>query len=324
MTILGPLGSDIRDAITKGFQQKYPNIAMEFNGGSGSQLAQKLLSERQGGLYTSDLYINGSDTALLSLIPAKAFDPIQPSLVGPDTDPSNWMGGKFDFSDAAGQYNIVVPLVVFEPFAYNPDMVAGGEVKSWFDLLNPKWKGKLAAFDFREGGGPGRSTSTFLYTTPNLGKDYLKQLLGFGVTLTKDNAQLLDWITRGQYAIAISANTNLVIEQAKKGLKIASYPAAKLKEGSYLTGGTSTISVINKAPHPNATKVYLDWLLGHDAQLAWAKASGFASRRLDVPRDFIDPAMLPGEGVPYQPNYKEEYVSKGPEAVEFVKSLIGS
>ena len=69
----------------------------------------------------------------------------------------------------------------------------------------------------------------------------------------------------------------------------------------------SSIVVIRNAPHPNATKLFLDYFLSRDGQTAWSKASGFPSLRQDVPRDHVVPMLIPKEGVRYQEEYSERF-----------------
>ncbi|HLY64807.1 MAG TPA: extracellular solute-binding protein, partial [Chloroflexota bacterium] len=95
-------------------------------------------------------------------------------------------------------------------------------------------------------------------------------------------------------------------------------------EGGYLTAGFGSVVVFNKAPHPNATKVYLDWLLSNEGQTDWSKATGYPSWRTDVSRDQLPAALIPQQGVTYEENYKEQYVKLSPEVDAFVKTSIGS
>ncbi|HEX2260902.1 MAG TPA: hypothetical protein VHJ56_04660, partial [Candidatus Binatia bacterium] len=41
------------------------------------------------------------------------------------------------------------------------------------------------------------------------------------------------------------------------------------------------------APHPNATKVYVNWFLSREGQLIWQKLTGRNSFRTDIPKDMI-------------------------------------
>jgi ABC-type Fe3+ transport system substrate-binding protein len=54
--------------------------------------------------------------------------------------------------------------------------------------------------------------------------------------------------------------------------------------------------LVNKPAHPNAAKVYLNWLLGKDEQTAFAKANGYVSARVDVPTDFVPAWRVPQPG----------------------------
>jgi len=89
-----------------------------------------------------------------------------------------------------------------------------------------------------------------------------------------------------------------------------------------LTAGFGSVVLIQRAPHRNAVKVYLNWLLSKDGQLEWSKASGYLSRRLDVPRDHLDPVLIPQEGARYQPNYKEEYVNLRDEILRWLGGVL--
>ena len=108
----------------------------------------------------------------------------------------------------------------------------------------------------------------------------------------------------------------------EKGLPVAHLTTKDFKEGGQVAFGGSVLELINKAPHPNAAKVYINWLLSKEGQTEWVKASGYPSRRLDVPREQFDPGMLPKEGVSYLPGYGEQYNRVAVEANEFAKSLI--
>jgi ABC-type Fe3+ transport system substrate-binding protein len=55
-----------------------------------------------------------------------------------------------------------------------------------------------------------------------------------------------------------------------------------LKEGSYATSGAGNLGIVKEPPHPNATRVFVNWLLGKEGQEIYTKAMGQATRRLDV------------------------------------------
>jgi iron(III) transport system substrate-binding protein len=322
VVILGPPGVDGRDALIGGFQRKYPEIQVEYTGATGAQTAPKVIAERQAGQYLSDLHVGGTTTMLTSLVPAGALDPVQPYLVGPEArNQGSWLGGKFDYSDNDAKYNLVFSSAVKAILIYNPRQASVSDLKSYRDLLDPKWRGKIAMRDPRTA-GPGLATATFFYMAPSLGPDYLRQLFAQGVVYSADDRQVLEWVARGQYPMSVGSSELEATELSKKGLPIAVMDGHDIQEGSYLTAAFGSLAVVNRAPHPNAVKVYLDWLLSKEGQTDWSVASGFPSRRLDVPTDHLDKSSIPRPGVQYQENYKEPFVVIKAELDAFFETAI--
>src|SRR5262245_66634697 len=63
VVVFGPPGDRIREALTKGFAKAFPDITMEFSGARGGELAQRGVVERDAGIYSVDVGINGTSTA---------------------------------------------------------------------------------------------------------------------------------------------------------------------------------------------------------------------------------------------------------------------
>jgi iron(III) transport system substrate-binding protein len=325
VVVFGPPGADVRDAYTIGFQKKYPGIEVDFNGMQGAQVAPKLLAELKAQQYRTDLIVAGTTTALEGLAPVNAIMPMQPFLVGPESrDLSKWKAGKLHFSDDAEKYNLVYGNRVQVAFVYNRDSLAPGKIKSWKDLLNPEWKGKIAMLDPRRAGG-GLDISTFWYTNEKLGlgKSFVKQLFTTqDIFTSNEERQIVDFVARGRYPIAIGPSGTLTFQLKAQGLPVELFGSAGLQEGGFVTASNGTISVVKNAPHPNAAKVYLNYLLSNEGQVAWSKASGLASLRRDVPRDHIPEILLPQEGVSYQETYREKYVLMRREIADFINTVL--
>jgi iron(III) transport system substrate-binding protein len=322
VSVIGPVGSVSRDALAAGFNRVYPEIQVDYNGLTGAQTGPKVLNELAANQNTTDVIVTGTTTAIVSLMPARAVDPIPPLLVGPNVrDQSVWLGNKLTFADSQQQFNLVFSGYVKAPIVYNPDMVDPAQFTSYRDLLDPKWKGKIAMRDPRQAGG-GLASVTFMYTTPSLGKDYLQQLFKQDVVISTDDQQLVDWVARGQYPIIIGPSDTLVNEYVSKGLPVRDLDSAHMKEGAYYTAGNGSLVVVHNAPHPNAVKVYLDYLLSRAGQTEWTKSQGFPSLRRDVPTDNVLDLLIPKEGVTYQQNSSEPMVKMQGEIVEFLKSVI--
>jgi iron(III) transport system substrate-binding protein len=324
VVIMGPAGADVRDALTEEFQRKYPEIRVDYNGMAGAQVAPKLLGELSAGVYRTDLVIAGTITAIESLIPGKALVPIQPFLVGPESqDLSKWKGGKFDFSDNAESYNLVYGNRLQVAFVYNRDMVPPGKIKSWKDFLNPEWKGKLAMLNPRRAGASqGWVTFWYIKEAQGFGKSYMQQLFSTQeILISNDERQVLDFVARGRYPLAIGPSGTQAFEMKNKGLPIELFGSAALQEGGVISASNGTVMVPRNAPRPNALKVYLNYLLSREGQLAWSKATGLTSRRLDVSTGHIPDVLVPKEGVKYLADYKEPFVALRDEVIAFFDTI---
>jgi iron(III) transport system substrate-binding protein len=323
IVVLGPSGADMRNVLTTEWSKKYPDIKIEFTAGTGSELAPKLLQEREAGLFKTDVYIGGGGTPGTTLKQAKVLDPIRAFLVGPDVqDMSKWLGGKFDFIDIGEEFTISFVAAVGTPLGYNKNLFNPDEVTSFKDLLAPQYKGKYAMNDIRFT-GPGNYVGQLIYVTPGLGKEFLTELLKGAAAVSRDDRQIADWVTQGQYPFAVGAAGSTFNQLIPKGVPIAMFEGHRMKEGAYVSSSNGTVSILNKAPHPNAAKVYLNWLLSRDTQLAWSKAVNDVMRRLDVPREHLPPGQIPKDGINYHDPSKEKSNQIRMEVIEVGKSALG-
>lgn len=323
VVVLGPPGAGARRALTVGFQKSFPGIEVEYTGATGSRTAPRLLAERRSKKYLADIYISGTGTIIRSLLPAGALDPIGPALILPEVlDTSKWWQGRLEFADRAEKYDLVFTTNVRTHVAINPQLVNKDEIRSYWDLLNPKWRGKIVMHDPAVR-GPGQGTAKFFLIQPTLGKEFIRRFFTEQkVTLSRNSRQILEWIARGEYLIAVSPSELHTTELKAKGLPIELLRSNQFKEGSNLNAGFGTVALINRAPHPATAKVYLNWLLSKDGQTAWSKGSGYPSRRIDVPRDQFDPAVLPQDGKSYLSTYKEEYFHYNEEVRAFIQTIL--
>ena len=315
----------MQNMLKDGFQKAYPGIQVEALVGGGQNVTPRLLAERRAGRYDWDVYIGGTTTALTLLIPAKVLDPIPPVLILPEVkDGKKWFGGEIDYADNAKTYNLAFGGYVQPPFAYNTKLVKGNALQSWWDLLKPEWRGKLIMFDPRAP-GTGLASATFIYAQKALGKDYLRKLLTEQkYDLSLDYRQILEETARGNYLLGWGIHLGIYDELAKKGLPLGRFPVDRIKEGSYLTTATASLGLMNRAPHSNAAKVYINWFLTKEAQTAYSRASTYWSRRVDVPTDHLEQAIVPKAEKydSYQANYKEKYVAMRDEIVDFLKTAM--
>jgi iron(III) transport system substrate-binding protein len=324
LVVMGPPGQDLRDGLLTGFQRKYPEIDVEFTGFSGGEQSAKLLTQRGAGQHLVDLYITGSQSIFLNLLPANALDPMPDYLVGPDIEPARWLDGKLGFSDNAQRYNVVMSRYKNTPMVYNRNAVSSSMFTSWKDILDPRWKGKIGMGDPTIPGSA-LDVATFWITRDGLGKEFVEQLFTQqGVAVTRNARQALDWVAQGQYPIGLGVSGTEAQDLMRRGVPLGLVdPEATFREGGFVTSGFGTVSVVNRPPHPNATRVYLNWLLSKEGQTDWTQASAGASRRLDVPTDGLPEYTIPNPGVSYVETYGEDYIKiKEDVALPFLRTVV--
>jgi len=301
VSVKGPPGAKVRRALTSGFQKAFPGIRVEYGGGRGGELAAKIIRERRAGIYTTDVWIGGFGTQLSLLRPQGVQDPIRPALILPEVkDPKNWRDNRLEFADNDGKYAFVFVNQSGTILAYNTELVKAKDVpKSLKELLDPKWKGKIIASD-PTASGPGRATFTWLYK--NEGPEYIRALGKQKIVFTRDRRSQADQIARGSYLLGIAVSNVDAKPFIDAGAPLQM--VWNVKEGSYASASYGGLALVNRAPHPNAAKVYINWVLGKEGQTLLANAAGWVSRRRDVPA--LDPAMELKPGVKYFRIYTED------------------
>jgi iron(III) transport system substrate-binding protein len=279
------------------FQKSYPEIKFNFVPGKGSEHAQRIVAERRAGKYLADLLMGGSST-YASFAPG-TLEPLKPLLILPEvTDPANWFDGKFHFADPQNNAALILSGEIgTRRGSYNTKLVDPKEIQSWWDLLQPKWKGKIATFDPRVAGGGGE-TFLFFYYTPSLGQKFITRLLTeTDILLTRDLQQGTDWLANGKILFYIGSGQP-VMKAKKQGLPVDLLPHP-MKEGDIMGGGSCCLAVVSKAPHPNATKLFVNWVLSKEGQAAWQKHTEVNSLRVDISKSDLPPDDVPQKGVNY-------------------------
>ena len=292
--IAGPPGDAFRDAIVDAFRKAYPKIRVELLGGSGRDKVARILRERQAGVYEWDLYISGPTSALAAFKPVNGFDPFRPMAILPEVkNDANWIGG-FDGGWADTEKKLYYTFggsVADDNIHINGENVPSGQIKSALDLLDPKWTGKIAMQDPRI---EGKGLNDILVLMLAYGEDFVRKLLSSQkIVYTNDRRQLVEWVVRGRHPIAIGLNEYFLIIFQEKGLGKNINAVADPKTSAYWSSGSSGIGVFNRAPHPNAAKVYVNWLLSRSGQTDWIKTQT-NSRRADVAPFDPKTAMKPG------------------------------
>jgi hypothetical protein len=202
------------------FQKRYPKIKLVGTTlGRGSDLFPKLFGERRAGKFLADVFLGAPSAIYLNLYRAKIVEPIPPILAHPNvTDLSKWWMGKHHYIDAENQYIFVYLGSVSEYVSYHAKSVESGEIRSYWDFLQPKWKGKILSRDPKISGSQRIALRGF-YHTPELGAEFIRRLYGeMDVTLTQEIRQATDWLAHGKFAICFFCSDILKIRH-ESGVK---------------------------------------------------------------------------------------------------------
>ncbi len=293
VAVTGPTGPQARDVLTGPFKKKY-GINVEFIGGSGRSTSPRILTERRARHFLWDVYVHGTTTGLSTMLPAGAFDPLEPALIVPEvTDSKHWRGGGIEFLDKRRQL-MVMTLSQRATIFINTKLARVEDFTSYKDLLNPKWKGKIVVDDPRKP-GPGQGTFLFLYEHPELGMEFIRAFARQKPLILKNYRQEVDVVAQGKFPILFGGWEVPVETMMKKGLPITIVYPSQLREGSDLSPVNGSLALFNNAPHPNAAKVYINWILSKEGQTLFSRAMGYISTRLDVPTDH-SPWRVPKPG----------------------------
>jgi len=133
---------------------------------------------------------------------------------------------------------------------------------------------------------------------------------------------MLEWVGSGKYAIATNPDVEPLEQLLKLGLKIGVQGEFK-DYGSEVTPASGTMVLMNRAPHPNAARVFINWLLGKEGQTIWSVTLNQASRRVDVPTSHLPSYILQKPGRKYDRFYLEKYVMKQPEFENLLLEVFG-
>jgi iron(III) transport system substrate-binding protein len=223
-------------------------------------------------------------------------------------DPSLWFQNELWWTDANKPYtNTVFEGVMIPPAYYNTNMAKASDFNSYWDLTDNKWRGKIVSNDIRIS-GPGGVPARFIYKKVGLGRPWFYSFFnGLNIPLATDQRQLVDWLAQGRYAIAGFCDTDVTQLAINQGLPIAPVSIEHLKEGGAVAPGAGTVSVFNHAPHPNAAKLYVNWLLSREGQTAWQEETKTSSLRTDVPKNGLYLAPSARRGVTYANGGSESY-----------------
>ncbi|MBJ3777082.1 ABC transporter substrate-binding protein [Acuticoccus mangrovi] len=243
--------------LARAFEEKYPGISVEIIAGKSADLLLKINDELAAGRLHADVHHGGSVVPKLL-----AMDAIQPYV------PPSAANLPDDMKDPDGYW--VAEVVSFLVPAYNTDMVPAEEApKTYEDLLDPKWKGAIAwAATMTQGGPPGFIGTVLGLMGQEKGMEYLRKLSEQNIVNVPANQRVtLDQVIAGEYPLALSTfshHTDISQEDGAPVQWIALQPK--------VTNTIDSTFLMKGAPHPNAGKLFIDFIVSDAGQKVLADA----------------------------------------------------
>jgi iron(III) transport system substrate-binding protein len=240
--------TSVAEEVAKKFEAAYSGVKVEVNRTGSERVMQRVMQEAQANVKAVDVIHTSDAGNFVDLKNAGIITKYTPASVAKYAD---------QFKDKDGYYfawrsSMSVP-------AYNPQLIKAEDTpKTWKDLLDPKWKSKMVSAH------PGYSGTivtweaaiTDLYKT-----EYLDQLSKQDVMLVQSAQDPVTKVTTGERPLAINGTDYSYFNDKQKGNPV---------EPIYPTDGvplvTSPSAIASAAPHPNAAKLFTEWLFDLDAQ----------------------------------------------------------
>ena len=274
------------------FKKRFPKIKLNATGiSTTSEIVTKVMAERRAGQFLVDVMLGAPGATYNSFYRGKALDPMPPALVMPEvTDLSKWWKGKHRYVDPENQFVFVYQSSLYGPPVYtNTKLVNLDSIRSVWDILDPKWKGKMIGLWPRA-----NYVSTallFMYHHPQVGPKFLERLYSeMDITYFSDFRQGTDWLAAGKYQICVLCRLRRAHEQ---GLPVAEVSPYHFKEAPGIGSNNGAIVLMNNHPHTNAARLFINWYLSREGQIAFRQAKNTleddttTSMREDLPLSVV-------------------------------------
>ncbi|HEY7165292.1 MAG TPA: extracellular solute-binding protein [Candidatus Binatia bacterium] len=258
--VYGSLESDEFEAIKNAFQNK-TGLELEIWRASGTKTMDRVVSEYRAGKPAYDAVLLNANVARLVASQGMLAKYISPAAAGyPKESIDPVLGPSYR--------NVVIGVV------YNKSMINPADVpKTFEDIVRPPFKGKIAMPD------PSQhlTTTQWLVSLPKIiGKEradsFVRNLAGLKPTFVESFIPSVERVTGGELPIAIT-QVMYAYTYAVKGAPVDYVRFPKMM------GDTHYALLSNKAPHPNAGKAFIDYLLGDDSLRILARMGEFVNRK---------------------------------------------
>ncbi|HEY4135996.1 MAG TPA: extracellular solute-binding protein [Alphaproteobacteria bacterium] len=317
LVVAGPSGKLWQDLLET-FRKDYPDIKIQVTSFAGRDFWPRAVKEREVGQYLWDIRVGGAETQAFKLIESGGLAPVRDMYMSPEVaDEANWYGGfNGMFLDYAKKY--MPAFCAFDsPLVYtNEDFIKPGQITTFTDIVKPEWKGKIAMADPR--GGSTIVSMGAIYKV--FGPDFIKKLIvDQKPVVTQNTRQLVQWFAQGTYPIGMGMPTADVLRFQESGVNLKMGKVSGLDTWS---AGVCGLQVLEPRPNPNATVVFVNWILSQAVQEKIMKATQLNSRRRGVPFGDPDRALDMEHIDKYMGTQTQEFEEPMASAKELIRNLM--
>lgn len=254
-------------------------IHVELFRSGGSAVIRRFMQETDAGRPLNDVLTTSDPAASAALAQKGIFVPFKPA---------DWAKVPDSVKDPNGAY-VAQRLNMMVMYVRTDKVAPADEPKTWTDVTDPKYKGKLVMTD------PSFTALQLMVVSTNshrLGWDYYEKLRKNDTMIVPGNQQILDMVKRGERVIAVGASDSYATAARKQGHPIKTlYPS----DGTFII--PSPTAVVKGSAHPNAAKAFANFMLSLPAQQMFPADGGY-SARVDVAPPAGNPKLGDVKAIP--------------------------
>jgi ABC-type Fe3+ transport system substrate-binding protein len=321
VVMYGPRGlAELPNILKARFEAEY-GIRVEYLNEDGPPAwLDRVPRERAAGQYNWDVLFGGADTLMFNAKAAGLIDHITPALVDPTVaDPRYWQGGRIPYIDTE-DYVLPVLAAAGQSFWVNTAKASPSDITSYHDLLDPRWRGQIVFANDPRTSGSGRTTLTFLYGLPGFGADFIRQFVQQQeLRIGSNDDEVAAMLSAHDFALCVCNRASIEL-LGNQGVTMAGLDSHRIREGGSLNSSFANFSMMNHPAHPNAAKLYANWVLSQRVGQALVSLTEIPSMRADV-----DNSRLPLENLP-EPGWvftnTEASLTQSREVVDLITPLL--
>ena len=243
------VGLATHQELKKDFEATY-GITVDILEARASEVRERIRIEQAAGRFAADVSENGRTTTTLQIAQDHVFEPYGP-LPSLGRLKAEFKNDEIRLPVFAIIYGILVNTRLVKP---------EDEPKSWLDLVDPRWKGKILSDDFRALGGGG---VLFYVLMEKFGRDFMEKLAKQDLKFSREIPANERRVARGELPIYLPDSLTSI-----PGLKGLPVKLVAPKEGLPYIG--YDLALLKNAPHPNAARLLMEHYLGKKMQQSFA------------------------------------------------------